>query len=124
MTAYKLYPNVENEILNIHGLNNKLSFWTDFRAAFANQSLNSIAVQDDLDDNEYEFVRRYFAITNWTGGILPGPYDPRALILRRASHRSPARPTSSPRSPRSSSGFTSGCKPSAVPRASGESSTG
>ena len=84
MTAYKLYPNVENEILNIHGLNNKLSFWTDFRAAFANQSLNSIAVQDDLDDNEYEFVRRYFAITNWTGGILPGPYDPRALILRRA----------------------------------------
>ena len=84
MTAYKLYPNVENEILNIHGLNNKISFWTDFRAAFANHSLNSIAVQDDLDDNEYEFVRRYFAITNWTGGILPGPYDPRALILRRA----------------------------------------
>ena len=84
MTAYKLYPNVENEILNIHGLNNKISFFTDFRAAFANQSLNAIAVQDDLDDNEYEFVRRYFAITNWTGGILPGPYDPRALILRRA----------------------------------------
>ena len=84
MTAYKLYPNVENEILNIHGLNNKISFFTDFRAAFANKSLNSIAVQDDLDDNEYEFVRRYFAITNWTGGILPGPYDPRALILRRA----------------------------------------
>ncbi len=84
MTAYKLYPNVENEILNIHGLNNKISFFTDFRAAYANHSLNSIAVQDDLDDNEYEFVRRYFAITNWTGGILPGPYDPRALILRRA----------------------------------------
>jgi len=84
MTAYKLYPDVENEILNIHGLNNKMSFFTDFRAAYANHSLNSIAVQDDLDDNEYEFVRRYFAITNWTGGILPGPYDPRALILRRA----------------------------------------
>jgi len=84
MTAYKLYPNVENEILNIHGLNNKISFWGDFRAAYANHSLNSIAVQDDLDDNEYEFVRRYFAITNWTGGILPGPYDPQALILRRA----------------------------------------
>jgi len=84
MTAYKLYPNVENEILNIHGLNNKMSFFADFRAAFANHSLNSIAVQDDLDDNEYEFVRRYFAITNYTAGILPGPYDPRALILRRA----------------------------------------
>ncbi len=84
MTAYKLYPDVESEIWNVHGLNNKMSFWGDFRAAFSNQQLNSIAVQDDLDDNEYEFVRRYFAITNWTGGILPGPYDPRFLILRRA----------------------------------------
>ncbi len=83
-TAYKLYPDVENEILNVHGLNNKISLYADFRAAYANHQLNSIAVQDDLDDNWYEFVRRYFAITNWTGGILPGPYDPRHLILRRA----------------------------------------
>lgn len=84
MTAYKLYPNVENEILNIHGLNNKISFFGDFRATYANHQLNGIAVQDDLDDNTYEFVRRYFAITSWTGGILPFPYDPRHLILRRA----------------------------------------
>jgi len=84
MTAWKLYPDVENEFLNIHGLNNKMSFFADFRAAFANQRLNSIAVQDDLDDNWYEYVRRYFAITSWTGGILPFPYDPRHLILRRA----------------------------------------
>ncbi len=84
MTAWKLYPDVENEILNIHGLNNKISFFGDFRAAYANQQLNWIAVQDDLDDNTYEFVRRYFAMSSWTGGILPTPYDPRHLILRRA----------------------------------------
>ena len=84
MTAWKVYPDVENEILNIHGLNNKMSFYSDFRAAYANHQLNSIAVQDDLDDNTYEFVRRYFAMTSWTGGILPFPYDPRHLILRRA----------------------------------------
>ncbi|MGC8640606.1 MAG: hypothetical protein ACP5XB_12090, partial [Isosphaeraceae bacterium] len=83
-TLWKMYPDVENEILNIHGLNNKISLYSDFRAAYANQQLNSIAVQDDLDDNEYEFVRRYFAITSWTGGILPTNYDPRFLILRRA----------------------------------------
>lgn len=82
-TAWKVYPNVENEILNIHGLNNKISFYGDFRAAYANHRLNSIAVQDDLDDNTYEFVRRYLAISSWTGGILPFPYDPRHLILRR-----------------------------------------
>ena len=83
-TIWKIYPDVENDILNIHGLNNKISFFADFRAAYSNQRLNSIAVQDDLDDNTYEFVRRYFAITSWTGGVLPFPYDPRHLILRRA----------------------------------------
>jgi hypothetical protein len=84
MSAWKVYPDVESEMLNIHGLNNKISFYSDFRAAFANQHLNSIGVQDDLDDNTYEFVRRYFALTSWTGGILPFNYDPRHLILRRA----------------------------------------
>jgi hypothetical protein len=84
MTAWKVYPDAENEILNIHGLNNKMSFFADFRAAYSNQRLNQIAVQDDLDDNTYEFVRRYFAITSWTGGVLPFQYDPRHLILRRA----------------------------------------
>ena len=39
-------------------------------------------MQDDLDDNTYEFVRRYLAITSFTGGILPFPYDPRHYILR------------------------------------------
>ena len=84
MTAWKIYPDAENEILNIHGLNNKMSFFADFRAAYSNQRLNAIAVQDDLDDNTYEFVRRYFAISSWTNGVLPYPYDPRHLILRRA----------------------------------------
>ena len=45
--------------------------------------LNSIAVQDDLDDNTYEYVRRYLAMTSFTGGILPMPYDPRHLIVRQ-----------------------------------------
>ncbi len=45
--------------------------------------LNNIAVQDDLDDNTYEYVRRYLAITSFTGGMLPFPYDPRHLILRQ-----------------------------------------
>jgi hypothetical protein len=82
-TAWKLYPNAENELLNVHGLNNKISFFGDYRTAYSNQRLNNIAVQDDLDDNTYEMVRRYFAITNWTGGILPMPYDPRHLMLRQ-----------------------------------------
>ena len=83
MTFWKKYPNVESELLNVHGLNNKISLFVDARAAFSNVQLNNIAVQDDLDDNTYEFVRRYLAITDFTGGILPFPYDPRHLILRQ-----------------------------------------
>jgi hypothetical protein len=82
-TAYKQYPDVENELMNVHGLNNKISLFTDSRFAWSNQNLNSIAVQDDLDDNTYEYVRRYLALTSFTGGILPSPYDPRHLILRQ-----------------------------------------
>ena len=82
-TAWKAYPGVESELFNIHGLNNKMSFYGDYRTAYSNHQLNAIAVQDDLDDNTYEMVRRYFAITSWADGLLPFPYDPRHLILRR-----------------------------------------
>jgi hypothetical protein len=83
ITLWKKYPYVVSELMNVHGLNNKLSFFADARAAWSNIRLNQIAVQDDLDDNTYEMVRRYFAITNFMGGLLPFPYDPRHLILRR-----------------------------------------
>ena len=63
----------------MHGLNNKISLFTDSRVAWSNVKLNDIAVQDDLDDNTYEYVRRYLALTTFTGGILPFPYDPAAL---------------------------------------------
>jgi len=82
-TAWKKYPYVESELMNIHGLNNKISVFADARVAGSNVRLNQIAVQDDLDDNTYEYVRRYFALTSYMGGLLPFPYDPRHLILRQ-----------------------------------------
>src|SRR5262249_55788129 len=82
MTFWKRYPTVESDLLNVHGLNNKISLFVDARAAFSNVRLNNIAVQDDLDDNTYEFVRRYLAMTSFQGGILPFNYDPRHYILR------------------------------------------
>ena len=48
-------------------------------------NLNRLGIQDDLDDNAYEYDRRYFALTNYVGGILPMQYDPRFLTLRRAA---------------------------------------
>ena len=82
---WRTYPGVESELLNVHGLAHKVNFDADYRNAYSNVQLNRIGVQDDLDDNTYEFVRRYFALTNYAGGILPAQYDPRFLTLRRAA---------------------------------------
>ena len=81
---WKAYPQVESELFNIHGLNHKIDFVADYRDAYSNVPLNSLGVQDDLDDNAYEYSRRYFALTNYVGAVLPPQYDPRNLLLRRA----------------------------------------
>ena len=82
--AWKNYSFVESELLNVHGISHKINFDVDFRAAYSNVPVNRIGVQDQLDDNTYEYVRRYFALTNYVGGVLPAQYDPRYLYLRRA----------------------------------------
>jgi hypothetical protein len=82
--AWRAFPGVESELFNVHGLNHKINLDVDARDAWSNVKLDQIGVQDDLDDNTYEYVRRYFALTNYAGGLLPQQYDPRHLILRRA----------------------------------------
>ncbi len=83
--AWKVYPSAESELFNVHGFNHKINVEADFRSAYSSVNLNRIGVQDDLDDNTYESTRRYFALTNYAGGLLPAMYDPRFLILRRAT---------------------------------------
>ena len=56
----------------------------DARLAYSNIQINRLGVQDNLDDNTYEYVRRYFAMTSFLGAALPPQYDPRLLTLRRA----------------------------------------
>ena len=93
VTAWKKYPNVESELLNVHGLNNKISLFVDARSAYSNQRLNSIAVQDDLDDNTYEYVRRYDGPHPVHGGHLADALRPAAPDRAcRCYRRSPIRP--------------------------------
>ena len=80
---WKEYAGVESELFNLHGLMHKIDLVADFRDAYSNVPLNSIGVQDDLDDNTQEYTRRYFALVNYGGGVLPAQYDPRFLMLRR-----------------------------------------
>jgi hypothetical protein len=83
VAAFRNFPGIQNELLNINGLSHKISFDVDARFAYSNVNLNRLGIQDTLDDNTYEWVRRYFALTNYVGGVLPPQYDPRFLTLRR-----------------------------------------
>ncbi len=82
--AWRTFDEVESEMLNVHGFAHKINFDVDYRNVFSNVPLNQIGIQDQYDDDTYEFTRRYFALTNYVGGLLPLQYDPRFLILRRA----------------------------------------
>jgi hypothetical protein len=83
MMAWRTFPNFESELLNVHGLAHKINVGLDYRNAFSTMPLSRIGIQDNYDDDTYEFGRRYFALTNYVGGILPPQYDPRFLVLRR-----------------------------------------
>ena len=43
ITAWKAYPGVESELLNVHGINHKIDFEADYRDAFSNVNLNRSA---------------------------------------------------------------------------------
>lgn len=83
LMAWRVFADVESELLNIHGMAHKMSFDLDYRNAYSSIALGQLGVQDMYDDDTYEFGRRYFALTNYVGGILPPQYDPRLLLLRR-----------------------------------------
>lgn len=83
MMAWKAFPTVESEMLNVHGLNHKINFQADYRTAYSSEDLDEIGIQDDLDDNTYEYVRRYFGLSQYAGALIPAQFDPRFLTLRR-----------------------------------------
>lgn len=81
--AWKAFPEIESELFNVHGIAHKMTFDVDFRSAYSNMPLSRIGLTDNIDDNTYEYVRRYFAMTQYVGALLPLQYDPRYLALRR-----------------------------------------
>ena len=75
---WKAYPDVESELLNIHGLNHKIDFVADYRDAYSNVPLNSLGVQDDLDDNTYEYTRPLLRPDQLHRRDPPAPVRPEA----------------------------------------------
>ncbi|MEW4571208.1 hypothetical protein AB1L88_25330 [Tautonia sp. JC769] len=85
LSFYRAFSDVENDLFNLHGLMHKVVLYADYRNAYSTLGLNRIGVQEELDDNTYELVRRYFALNEYGTGVLPAQYNPLLLTLRRTS---------------------------------------
>jgi lipopolysaccharide export system protein LptA len=76
-----IYPEVESDLLNLHGMAHKVSFELDGSFADATEDATLLPLYDPLDDNAQEHFRRRFAF-NTFGGMTPIQFDERFYAIR------------------------------------------
>ena len=80
---WSVNPNVESELLNVHGVAHKIVLDADLSAADANQRVTNLPLYDQLDDNAQEDFRRRFAFNTFGGmNATPLQFDERLYALR------------------------------------------
>lgn len=79
---WSVNPNIESELLNLHGIAHKVVLDGDLSAAESNQRLTNLPLYDPLDDNAQQDFRRRFAFNTFGTGIAPIQFDPRLFALR------------------------------------------
>lgn len=84
--VWKLYPNVESRLLNIRGINHKLTWHSDIFYADSSQNLDQLPLYDPLDDNSQEHFRRRL-VTNTFAGALPAQFESRNYAIRSGMQR-------------------------------------
>jgi hypothetical protein len=87
LPIWKVYPDVESLLWNVHGVAHKVVFDAEFSFAQANRDMQSLPLYDPLDDVSVEAFRRRFAVS--TFGTTPGnvsgvplSFDERFYALR------------------------------------------
>lgn len=81
LPAWNVFPWVENDLFNVHGLAHKVTYEIDAYYADANRNLTLLPLYDPLDDDSQEHFRRRFAF-NTFGGVTPITFDERFYALR------------------------------------------
>ncbi|HET6880315.1 MAG TPA: hypothetical protein VFI31_09180 [Pirellulales bacterium] len=81
-------PNIESDLLNLHGLAHKVTFDVDAFASGSNIPFTDLALYDNIDDDALNRFRRrfmsidYAAMAGAFGGTLPAKFDPRYYAFR------------------------------------------
>jgi hypothetical protein len=82
MPAWRVYPNVENRLFNVHGLAHKMVFDAEFLFAQSNLDLEELPLYEPLDDDSIEAFRRRFQFNTFGGPPIPRRFDERLYALR------------------------------------------
>ena len=85
-------PNIESNLLNVHGIAHKIVLEGDLSFQEANQSMTTLAQYNPLQDDAQEFFQRRFA-TETFGGTTPLQFDDRFFALRSGLANSVTNPT-------------------------------
>lgn len=83
MPMWRANPQVENQLLNVHGIAHKVVFDAELCLAEANRELDELPLYDPLDDDSIEAFRRRLArLTFGAPPPVPRRFDERYYALR------------------------------------------
>ena len=88
---WKVFPNVESSLFDLHGLAHKVTLFADYSYAESSQPLSRMPYLNTFDDNAQEQYRRRFPQLVFNGA-LPTQYDPRFYGVRSGAATSVTAP--------------------------------
>ncbi|NUQ66485.1 MAG: LPS-assembly protein LptD [Pirellulales bacterium] len=81
LPMWRVDPNVEDDLFNIHGIAHKIVFEGEFAFAEANEDLSDFPLYDPVDTDSIEYFRHRFADYTF-GGTVPARFDERFYAVR------------------------------------------
>jgi lipopolysaccharide export system protein LptA len=78
----RVYPCVENEWFNLHGMAHKIDFDIEYSYADTDVSFSKLPLYDELEDDAEQAFRQRFIVRDYAG-VLPAELDPQRYAIRR-----------------------------------------
>jgi hypothetical protein len=82
LPLWRIYPELESDLLNVHGLAHKMLFTVDYYLAQSDVPFSVLPEYDELDEDAEQVNRQRF-VTREFGGLLPAELNPRLYAIRR-----------------------------------------
>ncbi len=83
---WKVFPDVQSNVLNLNGLAHKVTFESETIYADTSQDLSLFPLYNPIDDNSQEHFRRRLFF-NTFGGTLPNQFESTAYAARQSMQR-------------------------------------